>query len=217
MSLHSFIFVTLTTLFIYQSRAQRNYDDYNLLGLQGGLSQTNILTDDFTTEVGSGFIGGFTSRGAFRNNFDLIYGINFVSSNVDILANNGSEDVFVTYSLEGAQINFLGSFNIVKKHLSLEFGPMLNINGKLKPKSESQNSFLLDGYDTLKVEDIQDVSKINFHLAGGVTAGLEHFRISALYQYGVTNLFGKLNDADLEKTDFEGHVSIVSLAAVLYF
>jgi len=217
MSLRSFIFVTLSTLFVYQSYAQRNYDDYNLLGLQGGLSQTNILTDDFTTEVGSGFIGGFTSRGAFRNNFDLIYGINFISSSVDILANNGSEDVFVTYSLEGAQINFLGSFNIVKKHLSLEFGPMLNINGKLKPKSESQNSFVLDGYDTLKVEDIQDVSKINFHLAGGITAGLEHFRISALYQYGVTNLFGKLNDADLEKTDFEGHVSIVSLAAVLYF
>lgn len=217
MSLKTLLVVTVATLFIQQSFAQRNYDEYNRLGLQAGISFTDITTSNFTTEQGSGFIGGFTSRGSFRGIFDLIYGLNFVSAKVGILAQNSGQDVFVTYTVQGAQINFLGSLNIVKHHLSIEFGPVLNVNGKLRLNSESQENYLLDGFEELKAGDIQDIGPINFHIAGGITAGMEDFRVYGQYQYGVTNMLGGLNDNGLEEDDFEGHMSILTVGAVFYF
>ena len=217
MSLKSLLVVTVAILFIQQSFAQRNYDEYNRLGLQAGLSFTDITTSNFTTEQGSGFIGGFTSRGSFRGIFDLIYGINFVSAKVGILAQNGGQDVFVDYTVQGAQINFLGSVNIVKHHLSLEFGPVLNVNGKLRLNSERQENYLLDGYEELKAGDIQDIGPINFHVLGGITAGMEDFRVYGHYQYGVTNMLSSLNDNGLEEDNFEGHMSMLTVGAVFYF
>jgi hypothetical protein len=217
MSLKSLLVVTVATIFFQQSYAQRNYDEYNRLGLHAGLSFTDITTSNFTTEQGSGFMGGFTTRGSFRGIFDLIYGINFVSAKVGVLAQNGGQDVFVDYTVQGAQINFLGSLNIVKHHLSLEFGPVLNINGKLKLNSESQEGYILDGYEELRASDIQDINKVNFHVAGGITAGMESFRVYGQYQYGVTNLLGSLNDNGFEEDNFEGHISMLTVGAVFYF
>ena len=217
MSLKSLLVVTIATLVFQQSFAQRNFDEYNRLGLQAGLSFTDITTSNFTTEQGSGFIGGFTSRGSFRGSFDLIYGLNFVSANFGVLAKNSGQDVFVEYTVQGAQINFLGSLNIVKHHLSIEFGPVLNVNGILKLNSESQEDLILDGYDELRAGDIQDINKVNFHVAGGITAGMEDFRVFGQYQYGVTNLLGSLNDDGLEEDNFEGHMSMLTIGAVFYF
>ena len=217
MSLKSLLVVTVATLFIQQSFAQRNYDEYNRLGLHAGLSFTDIRTSNFTTEQGSGFVGGFTSRGSFRGIFDLIYGLNFVSAKVGILAQNSGQDVFVKYSVQGAQINFLGSLNIVQHHLSLDFGPVLNVNGKLRLNSESQENYLLDGYEELKAGDIQDIGPINFHVLGGITAGMEDFRVYGHYQYGVTNMLGGLNDNGFEEDNFEGHMSMLTFGAVFYF
>lgn len=217
MSLKSLLVVTAAILFFQQSFAQRNYDEYNRLGIHAGLSFTDITTSNFTTEQGSGFIGGFTTRGSFRGSFDLIYGLNFVSASVGVLARNGGQDVFVDYTVQGAQINFLGSLNIVKHHLSLEFGPVLNINGKLKLNSESQEGYIIDGYDELRAEDIQDINKVNFHVVGGITAGMESFRVYGQYQYGVTNMLGNLNDNGFEEDNFEGHMSMLIVGAVFYF
>lgn len=199
--------------------AQRNYNDHNFLGIQGGITFFDINTDDFVTEQKTGFTAGFTTRGAFRNNFDLVYGISFQSSSIGVEGSDFSEfdTRNIGYTIQGAQINFLGSYNIIVKHLSLEFGPVFNINGKLKLDNEKFKGYVLTGYDTLIAEDIQDVSKFNVHLSGGFTAGLEHFRLYGKYQYGVTNLLGKLNDRDLERKDFKGNSSTLIVGAVIYF
>src|SRR5690606_34241204 len=119
--------------------------------------------------------------------------------------------------IQGAQINFLGSYNIVKKHLSIEFGPVFDINGKMKLDRDEYEDYILTGYNTLTAKDIQEISRFNVRLAGGLTAGLEHFRISAQYQYGVTNMLGGLNGKSLENKDFEGHSSTIVVAGVVYF
>lgn len=217
MTLKNFIISGLFLLLFHQVNAQRNYRGYNLLGITGGVSFTGIETDDFVVKSGTGFSGGFTNRGAFRNNFDLIYGINYQSSKVSIEGRNGSDVQYMDYSIQGAQINFLGSYNIIVKHLSLEFGPIFNFNGKMKLDQTSQENYILSGYETLAAKDIEDISKFNIHLAGGITAGLENFRVSAQYQYGLLNMFEKLNSMDLEKTDFKGHSTTILLAAVIYF
>ena len=219
MSLQKLIFVTITCLFIEQLSAQRNYDEYNRMGLFGGLTLFDINTSDFVTEQGTGFAAGFTTRGSFRNNFDLIYGISFYSTSLGIEGSTalGTDTQNISYSMSAAQVTFLGSYNIVKHHLSLEFGPVLQINSKMNLDSETREDYVLTGYNTLTAKDVQDISKVNFHVVGGITAGIESFRVFAQYQYGVTNTLNKLNDKNLEKDDFEGHSSTITLGALFYF
>lgn len=219
MRLQKLLFVTITCLFIQQINAQRNYDEYNRIGIFGGLTLFDINTSDFVTEQGTGFAGGFTTRGSFRNNFDLIYGIGFYSTSLGIEGTNvlGTDTQNIDYTMNAAQITFLGSYNIVKHHLSIEFGPVLQINSKMNLKREQQEDYILTGYNTLTAKDIEDISKVNFHVVGGLTAGIEDFRVFAQYQYGVTNTFNKLNDKGLEKDNFEGNSSTITLGALFYF
>lgn len=219
MSRKTCIFIVIFVIFFQQMFAQRNYRGYNFLGIQGGVTLFDIKTDNLVTKQQSGFTAGFTTRGAFRNNFDLIYGISFQSVSVGVEGSSvlGTDTQNINYTVQGAQINFLGSYNIIVKHLSLEFGPVFNINGKLKLDDDDYNDYVVTGFETLLAQDIQDISRFNLHLAGGITAGLEHFRIQAQYQYGVTNMLGKLNDKDLEYTDFKGNSSTIIVGAVIYF
>ncbi|NND87733.1 MAG: outer membrane beta-barrel protein [Flavobacteriaceae bacterium] len=219
MSLRNLLFVTIACLSLQQINAQRNFDEYNRMGIFGGLTLFDINTSDFVTEQGSGFAGGFTTRGSFRNNFDLIYGISFYSTSLGIEGSDllGSDTQSIEYNINAAQITFLSSYNIIKHHLSVEFGPILQINSEMKLNSERLSNYFLTGYNSLQAEDVQDISKVNFHVAGGITAGMEDFRVFAQYQYGVTNTFNKLNDKNLEKDDFEGHSSTFTFGALFYF
>lgn len=219
MSIQRLFFATFFLFVFQQSFGQRNYNDYNFLGIQGGITFFDIQTDDLVTNQQEGFVAGFTTRGAFRNNFDLIYGISFQGASVGVEGSNllGTDTQSISYNIQGAQINFLGSYNIVVKHLSIEFGPIFDINGKMKLENDDYEDYILTGYETLTAKDIQDISRFNVRLAGGLTAGLEHFRISAQYQYGVTNMLGKLNDKGLENDDFNGHSSTIVVMGVIYF
>lgn len=217
MRLKNFLFSALFLLMFHQIAAQRNYRGNNLLGITAGMSFTGIETDDFIVKRGTGFSGGFTNRGAFRNDFDLIYGINYQNSKVILVGLNGNEVHPMNYTIQGAQIQFLGSYNIVVKHVSVEFGPIFDINGKMKLDQKLQENYILSGYKTLAANELEDIAKFNILLAGGLTAGLEHFRISGLYQYGLLNMFAPLNSKNLEKNDFKGHSSTITLSAIVYF
>ena len=220
MSLKNIIFVTLAFLFAQQALSQRNFDHYNRLGLTAGYTLFDISTSDLTTKQSGGFMLGFTTRGAFRNNFDLIYGLNFLNTKVEVLGRNPisfTDTQYIEYTIPTVQINFLGSYNIIKHHLTLEFGPVLNVNGKMKVDSERYEDYILDGYERLKATDIENISPVSFLVAGGISGGLESFRASVQYQYGVTNMLGKLNDRDLENTDFKGNSNTIIFALVVYF
>lgn len=224
MSLRTLCFVTILLTTSITCLAQRNYDEYNRLGIQGGVSLFDINTSNFVTEQQTGFGAGFTTRGSFRNNFDLIYGLTFFSNKVGILgspvAASPLEKQFITYTIPSVQLNFLGSYNIVKHHVSIEFGPILNVNGNMKVDSAQLEDYILEGYTTVRAQDIEDISPINFHVMGGATVGLESFRLSAQYQYGVTNMLNKLNDQDIEKRngeEFKGNSATIVIMAVVYF
>lgn len=221
MRIKSVLFVILAGTVCSTILAQRNYDEYNRLGFQGGVSLFDINTSNFVTEQQTGFAAGFTTRGSFRNNFDLIYGLTFLNTKVGILgapvAASNVQKQFITYTMPNVQINLLGSYNIVKHHFSIEFGPILNVNGDMKVDSERLENYILDGYTTLRAQDIEDISPINFHLMGGASVGVESVRLSAQYQYGVTNMLSKLGDQDIEGEDFKGNSSTIVLMAVVYF
>ena len=106
MSRLSFLFVTLAFLTIQSLFAQRNYDSYNRMGVQGSYVLFDITTDDFITTKGAGFAGGFTTRGSFRNAFDLIYGLSFIGSNLTIQGSDGVKAQNIDFSIQGVQLNF---------------------------------------------------------------------------------------------------------------
>lgn len=218
MNLRSIFFIVISFFVFQQTFAQRNYKGYNRFGVQGGMTLFDINTDDLITKQSEGFAGGFTTRGAFYNDFDIVYGLSFYNSNIDIqtdLPTGGTQ--FIDYTIQAAQLSFLGSYNIIVKHLSVEFGPVLNVNSKMKLNNDQYEDYIISGYNSITAKDIQKISPVNFHVAGGLTAGFESFRVSALYQYGVTNTLNKLNDQDLENEDFKGNSSTITLGAVFYF
>ena len=220
MSLKKTVFVTLLIIFIQNTSAQHNYDSYNHLGITAGITQFDLNTSDLVTGKGNGFMAGFTTRGSFYNQFDMIYGINFFSNGVEVKGGNPENSLDtqnIDYTIQAVQITFQGSYNFIRNHLSIEAGPVLNINGKMKLDTENLENYILDGYSTLRAGDIQDISKINFHIATGITAGLRNFRLSAQYQFGITNTLNKLNDQNLENTDFKGKNSLLIMAILIYF
>jgi len=226
MSLKNLSFVTVALFFFQFATAQRNYDQNNHLGLIGGIGFFDINTADFETEQGTGYLFAFTTRGSFYNNIDLIYGVNFIQNEIGILANNlidpssNFQSQYVNYTMQAVQINLLGSFNIINNHLSIEAGPVLNVNGKLKLDSEEFENFTVEGYDTITSGDLENVSRVHFHVATGITAGIENFRLGAMYQYGVTNLFSRFNESETlivpEGKSFKGNTSTIILSATLY-
>ena len=223
MSLKNTLIVTLSLLLFQISFAQRNYEGYNKLGINGGITLFDINTSDLITKQGTGFMAGFTSRGSFRNRFDLIYGMTFMSNSIEVLGHSengvtgGFDRQFIDFIIPSAQLNFWGSYNIVRHHLSLEFGPILNVNGKMKLDNDQYKAYTVDGYETILAEDIQDISKINFHFMGGLTAGIENFRISGQYHYGITNVLNKLSDSNNENKSFKGHSATIAVAVIAYF
>ncbi|MEX2335741.1 MAG: hypothetical protein WD555_00545 [Fulvivirga sp.] len=199
--------------------SQNNFKEFNVIGISAGLTLYDINTTDFQTQSRESFMFGLQMRGNVYNNFDMMYGIAFYDSNIAITAQStplGGISRDLNYNLQSAQISVLGGYKIIKNHLSIEAGPVLNINGNLTLKDTQHEDYIIEGYSTLRAQDIEDVSKINFHLAGGLTGGLKNFRLFALYQYGVTNVLNKLNEKNLEKTNFKGNSSLFAFGVTVY-
>lgn len=223
MSLKTLLFVTLLFVSNIVLLAQRNYDEYNHIGLYGGVTQMDLLTDNFVTEQGTGFVVGFVTRGDVYNNFDMEYSISFMQNQVGILGTNPItlEQQFIDFSLPSAQIKFLAGYNIIRHHLSIDAGPILNVNGKLKPQSGLED-YILQGYSDLRASDIENVSRVHFHVAAGVTAGLENIKLNVQYQYGVTNLFNRFGDLEALQNEipdggFKANTSTIVFGAYLLF
>lgn len=171
--------------------AQYGYRDGNRIGISGGISQTTLFTNNFKAKPETGFAGGLSVRGNYYNNWSMIYGMQFFSNNFSLESNFNDN---VKYTIEGVQIRLLFSYNVIQDHVSLDFGPVLQINGKLKVSSSDENK-LLKG-TLLKANQIVDVSPVsgNFYLGG--SAGGKVVRLVVFYEYGFTNILNKLNKDD---------------------
>ena len=102
--------------------------------------------------------------------------------------------VKICFGLWAEAVLLLLSYNVVKNHVSIDFGPVLQVNGDLKIDAKEENN-LISG-TTLKANQILEVSKINGNLYGGISAGNRRIRAIVFYQYGFTNVFNKLNSQE---------------------
>ena len=202
--------VAFLIFFSFTAYSQYEERDGNRIGITVGVSQATLATSNFKTNPGIGWNCGLSVRGNYYNNWSMIYGMQFFQNNIEVqtlTATNQKADT--KYSLSGAQIRLLLSYNVVKNHVSLDFGPVLQINGKLKVDSKDENNTISG--TVLKANQILDVNTVNGNAYIGFSAGTRRVRAIFFYQYGFTNILNSLNSQDgLGKYNFKGNMSSIS-------
>lgn len=228
MSLKNLLFVTLFISTVVTVYSQRSRKEYSFVGINASFTLLDINTDHFNTEQGTGFGAGFVTRGDWYNKFAMEYGVSFFQHHVGILGRdltnpaNNFDERYIKFALPNVQLKLQLIYYLIRHRLSLEVAPILSVNGKLKPNSESYEDYQIDGYESVTAKDIANVSTVHFLTAAGLTAGIDNFRANVQYQYGVTNFFNRLNDTESvseEKPEggFKGHTSTILLGLYIFF
>ncbi len=197
------------------SFAQYGYRDGNRIGISAGVSQTTLFTNNFNAKPELGFAGGLSVRGNYYNNWSMIYGMQFFSNNFSL---ESTFDQKIKYNIQGVQVRLLLSYNVVEDHVSLDFGPVLQINGKMKIATSDETK-LLKG-TLLRADQILDVSQLSGNFYLGCSAGTKTVRAVIFYEYGFTNFLNKLNKDDalilLNNNDkFKGNLGSINGQVVI--
>lgn len=219
--------ILLLSIFIFTqfSQAQRrNFggDSYNKLGAQVGITFGGIESDNFNTSKAIGIMGGLTTRANVYNNFLLVYGVNFYSMSTGIMGHalGSNEFTEIDFKTTGVQLNLFAGHKIIGEHLSIEVGPILQVNSKWTVDNQYKN-YLIEDY-ILSTKDLEEISRVNFNVAAALSGGFRDVKIWLQYQYGVTNFMKDLNDGDLQNIDpraanLEGHLGLATAGVVYYF
>lgn len=205
-------------MFSAVAMAQRGFRDSNRIGIGAGLTQLNIYTDNFTVTPENGWIGGLSVRGNYYNNWQMSFGMFFTDSNFSIPTLKGLQQTQTSFKMSAVQIYIVPSYVAIEDHLNLEFGPVLQINGKLGVDKEDEYNLLLD-QPGLVAKDIVDVSKINANFYVGINGGFKNVRARIGYQYGLTNFFGNLKNNDNVKLlgeKMKGNIGLISGQITIY-
>lgn len=202
------IFLALVLMISVVGFSQYGYRDSNRIGITLGINQFNLKTNDFQTNPGMGWNAGLSIRGNFYNNWDMVYAMQFSENNFSVPVSYGFFSKDLDFNLKGAQITLQLSYRIIENHLYFEFGPLVQINGKLQyDENYKTNSFL---GTNIKPDAIVDVNRFNFYPVVGITAGVKHVRLNVTYQYGINNMFGNLEGG------YTAHPSIISGNIIFY-
>lgn len=215
----SFLFIST----VITAQSYNGSGNYNRLGFQGKMALLSIDTQNFNLKGETGYLVGLTTRGSLYNNLGIVYGIDFLSTTVNIQTrpNGELQEEDTRFNIRGAQLNVLLSLNIIKKHLAIDVGPALLVNGKMKVAKNVQKNNIVPGYTELTAEDVEEISRVNGFGIIGLTGGFEHVRLTLQYQYGLSNFFNNLNEQRLQDEDnnvrgFKGTASIISGGIVFY-
>jgi len=182
-----------------------------MIGFTLGLNQFNVNTSEFETKPGDGWNVGLSMRGNAFNDWDAIYGLQFSEYNFKVatLSPTFSERE-TNYKLSCANITFQLSYKFIENHLSVEFGPMVQVNGKLAIEDTDEN-YIVKGHPTVIAKDLTNISNFTVYPMVGVTAGIRNVRLNVTYQYGLNNMLGKIEG------DFKGNASVLNGNIIFYF
>jgi hypothetical protein len=211
------IFVLALLIVTFSVSAQYGRRDSNRIGISGGITQMDLFSNQFNATPLNGWTAGFSLRGNYYNDFQMAYGMHFTDSNFSLQSVTGEA---IDYKMSALQIYLTGSYMIVENHLTVEFGPVLQINGELAI-DEKDEKLLLKDAPLLFAEDITDVTKINGNAYVGITAGIKQVRLHVAYQYGFTNFMNNLNkDKELvlrnDDTKFKANIGLISGMITFY-
>lgn len=220
------LLVALTLCFVTTIRGQhKTFAIKNGIAIQGGITQFDIKTDNFTTKKGNGFIGGMAATVDLPHKwYTVSYGMLLSENNLEI-SGRMTDDVLgnemIEYKMMTIQVGFLFHAKILNENLTLDIGPQLQYNGKLELKDSENENYFINGYESLIASDITNISQFNANGVVGISAGIGAFRIRVQYGYGFTNIFNKLNNSNLStgtgESEFKGNQELLSLTAMITF
>jgi hypothetical protein len=224
MRLKNLLIVTVFALFFLKSFAQGSVGSYNKIGISGGIVFSNIESDELNFAAGQGLAFGFETRGSFSKTVDFIFGLSYYDAAMEIETSGlggtpqGTTGTQVTtMKLSSVQLQFLGSLNIFRHHLSIEAGPAVAIQGKFKPQDGSDENRFVTGYNNVSLASLREASTVDFRGVVGITAGFEPIRVSLMYIRGFTNTLSKIQQANTETANFSGNTSYLALRGIIYF
>lgn len=219
------LLVALTIGFVTLSYAQpKRYQIKNGISIAGGLTQYDIITDNFNTKKGNGWAGGLTASVILPHKwYGVSYGMQLAENNFSVegresIRENTIEEI--EYKLLTIQVAFLLHIKLIGSNVTLDVGPMLQYNGDSELKNKTEEDYLINNFETLTAKDITAFSRLNFNGAAGLSAGFGAFKLRGQYLYGFTNILNKLNSEsfnDLEKTKFKGNQSMLVFTAIFTF
>jgi hypothetical protein len=224
--LQLYLLVVLFISFVTKSFSQKgNYRITNGINITGGVTQFDIVTDNFTTKASNGFIGGLGASVDIPVRwYNISFGMQLSESNVEVLGRPAlisTEEEFIEYKMFAAQVAMLLHVKVIPDHFTIDFGPMLQYNSKLEFRDENQESYFINNYTNLSAEDITNISQFNLNGAVGASIGFKNFKLKAQYIYGFTNILKKLENEDLDASGgdsrFKGNQSMLVLGAVVSF
>ena len=220
--LRMFLFLPLLVFTLNMNAQRRFNDNYNRLGIQAGITHGGIDSDNFNTSPKTSYMAGLTTRASFYKHFLIIYGVNFYEFNTGMTAYEPllmQIPTSIEFSVTGVQLNLFLGTKIFGEYLSIEAGPVLQINSKMTTE-DRYKSYYVEDYN-LQAEDLENISKINLNLAGNISAGIRDVKFWFQYQYGVNNIFKGLNTRELENKDsrasnLKAHMGFATAGIVIY-
>ncbi len=220
------LLVVFTLSFVTLSFSQKgSYRITNGFNIFGGITEFDIITDNFETSKERGFMGSIMASVDLPHKwYNLSYGIQLSENNMGILAKpepSSTNTEFVDFKLLTAQLGMFMHVKLIPDYLTIDFGPLLQYNGALEFKDKNKEGYFVNGYNNLAAKDIINISKFNVNAAIGASVGIKHIKFKAQYIYGFTNILGALDNENLDTTggklDFNGNQSLLFLGAIISF
>ena len=221
-----FLLVALMLCFVTKSFSQKgNFRISNGIGIIGGITQFDIDTDNFNTKSSNGFIGGLMATVDIPLRwYNVSFGMQLSENAIEISGRPdliSTQEAFVEYKMFAAQVAMLLHVKVIPNHFTIDFGPMLQYNGRLEFKDKNQEGYYINNYTNLSAQDITNISQFNFNGALGTSLGVKNFKLKAQYVYGLTNILKKLEGQDIDTVGgdsrFKGNQTMLVLGAVLSF
>ena len=222
MKIYSYLFLLFLLFTSININAQYKRDSYNRLGIQAGVTYGSLNTKNFATTDKVSYMAGLTTRANFYNNLIIIYGVNFFEFNtgMSVIDAASSKLEEIDFKASGVQLNLFLGQKLLGEHLSIEGGPILQINSKLKTEDQYQDH-LMQGYN-IQASDLEDITKVNLNIAAMISAGFRDVKFWLQYQYGITNSFGNLDEEIIKNKDsrithLNAHLGLAAAGVVFYF
>ena len=202
-----------------------NYSIKKRLGFFGGITQYDILTNNFTTKSGIGWQVGMSSIVEIPQNwYNVSYNIRVSENKLGIAARSGllnSNETFVDYNIFTAQIDLLIHIKLIRKFLTVDVGPMSQYNGNMAIKDKTYGNYIITSYENLLAKDLKNITNFNVYGAIGASMRIGFFSLKAEYVYGFTNMLNKLNKEHLDLTGnnrkIKGNQSMWAFTAMISF
>ncbi len=224
-NLQLILLVVFTSTFVTKNFAQpKSYAIKNSIGIEGGITKFNIITNNFKTSQGDGWVGSLSATVNLPHKwYNLSYSIQLSESNFGIsgrASNINTEQVDIEHKVLAAQIALLWHAKIVKSYFTIDYGPMIQYNSKLELINEAYTNFLVNGYEQLEVKDISEVSNFGINGVVGATLGISRFKVQGQYIYGINNILNKLNsnkslNLSGNENKFKGNTSMLVFTAII--